>query len=146
MKNAQEKLQAAMAHAMEYRPKVGGFPFLAECLRQAGVTHNIWSLPAVQSVYIMSDGACVVDQGTPLVTGMALVPTFDETAVIAAIRADQAGESTFPEFLQAIWRAGAWGYDVDFAKRTVTYMGARGELYTEAYLSVEVSGLEVSMS
>jgi uncharacterized protein YbcV (DUF1398 family) len=29
------------------RPKVGGFPYLAETLRRAGVTRNLWYLPAV---------------------------------------------------------------------------------------------------
>lgn len=31
-----EKLQMAMDYATANRPKVGGFPFLAECLRKAG--------------------------------------------------------------------------------------------------------------
>jgi len=35
-----EKLQAAQKKAMEGRPKVGGFPYLAETLRRAGVTRN----------------------------------------------------------------------------------------------------------
>lgn len=38
MGNAIENLQAAQKHAMTIRPKVGGFPFLAETLRRAGVT------------------------------------------------------------------------------------------------------------
>ncbi len=126
---------------MANRPKVGGFPFLAECLRKAGVKHNIWSLPAVTSMYLMDDGEYIINQGTPLVTGMTEVSRFDEEAIIKAIRTDQARESTFPEFLKAIWDAGAWGYDVDFLKRKVAYMGARGEMYIEEYPSVEVSDL-----
>lgn len=136
--NSEERLQKAMECAIANRPKVGGFPYLAECLRKAGARHNIWSLPAVQSVYIMSDGTCLIDQGTPLMTGMVEVPQFDQDALIKAIREDQDGSSTFPEFLNAAWSAGAWGYDVDFEKRTVTYMGAKGELYTEFYPFVEI--------
>ena len=127
-----------MEHAMTNRPKVGGFPFLAECLRKAGVKHNIWSLPAATSMYLMNDGEYIINQGTPLVTGMTEVPRFNEEAIIKAIRADQAGESTFPEFLQAIWNAGAWGYDVDFMKRKVAYMGAKGEMYIEEYPEVMI--------
>jgi uncharacterized protein YbcV (DUF1398 family) len=41
MSNAIENLQAAQKHAMTIRPKVGGFPYLAETLRRAGVTRNI---------------------------------------------------------------------------------------------------------
>ena len=77
MNTAQEKLQKAFAFAMENRPKVGGFPFLAECLKQAGVINNTWTLPSTQSIYVMLDGI-VVNQGTPLVTGMEDVPTFNK--------------------------------------------------------------------
>ncbi len=143
MSTSPEKIERAMKYAMEHRPQVGGFPFLAACLQKAGVKHNIWSLPAVMSMYLMDSGEYIINQGTPLMTGMAVVPPFDQDAIIAAIRTDQAGESTFPVFLQAIWNAGGWGYDVDFEKRTVTYMGSKGELYTESYPSVDVEGLAV---
>jgi len=39
-----EKLEAAQRKAIAIRPKVGGFPYLVEALRQAGVTRNVWSL------------------------------------------------------------------------------------------------------
>src|SRR5215467_5503490 len=105
---------------MAIRPKVGGFPYLAETLRRAGVTRNLWSLPACQSIYLTSHGP-VVAQGTPLVNGTTDVPSFDRDALISALRTDQAGQSTFPEFLTASWRAGVVRYDVDFAARTVAY-------------------------
>jgi len=54
------------------------------------------------------------------------------------LRTDQAGESTFPEFLAASWRAGVIRYDVNFAARTVTYYGCNGEEYTEAYPAVDL--------
>jgi len=66
------------------------------------------------------------------------VPSFNREALIAALRTDQAGESTFPEFLAACWRAGVVRYDVDFAARTVAYYGCTGEQYVEAYPVVEV--------
>lgn len=130
-----------MEYAMANRPKVSGFPFLAECLRKAGAKHNIWSLPAATSMYLMDDGEYIIKQGTPLATGMLEVPKFDEEGIIKAIRADQAGGSTFTEFLQAIWNAGAWGYDVDFGRRKVAYMGAKGEMYTESYPEIEVGDM-----
>src|SRR5690606_25855701 len=139
--NPKAKLEKAMEYAMANRPKAGGFPFLAECLRKAGVKHNIWSLPSVTGMYLMDDGQYIINQDTPLVTGMMEVPEFNEEAVIKAIRTDQAGESTFPEFLQAIWNAGVWGYDVDFNRREVAYIGARGEMYIESYPAVEVPEL-----
>jgi len=72
------------------------------------------------------------------VTGMAEVPPFDREALIVALRTDQAGESTFAQFLEASWRAGVVRYEVDFAARIVTYYGATGGEYVEAYISAEV--------
>lgn len=126
---------------MANRPKIGGFPFLAECLRLAGVEHNLWSLPGVQSIYIMKDDV-VVQQGTPLITGISDVPDFNEESLITALRTDQAGESTFPEFLLASWNAGVIRYDVDFSARVVSYYGVRGECYKESYPAVTINGME----
>ena len=132
-----ENLEAAMKRAMAGRPKVGGFPYLAETLRRAGVTRNLWSLPSGQSLYLTKEGP-VVHQGQPLLSGMADVPEFNEEALIRALRTDQKGESTFPEFLAATWRAGVVRYDVDFDARTVAYCGCNGEQYLEAYPAVNV--------
>jgi uncharacterized protein YbcV (DUF1398 family) len=130
-----EKLQTAQKRAMENRPKIGGFPYMAETLRQAGVKRNTWTLPVCQSVYCMEEGV-VVQQGKSMAEGMVKVSVFDETALVRAIRTDQAGESTFPEFLQSAWNAGVLWYDVNFEKRTVVYGGAQGETYTESYPEV----------
>jgi uncharacterized protein YbcV (DUF1398 family) len=137
MSKAIEALQSALQRGMTGRPKVGGFPYLAETLRQAGVTRNLWYLPACQSLYLTAHGP-VVSLGTPLVAGTADVPSFDREALITALRTDQAGQSTFPEFLNASWRAGVVRYDVDFAARTCTYYGATGEEYIESYPAVEL--------
>lgn len=126
-----------MARAFAGRPKVGGFPYLAETLRQAGVTRNLWYLPSCQSLYLTNSGP-VMMSGTPLASGTVDVPPFDKGALIKALRTDQAGNSTFPEFLDASWRAGVVRYDVDFTARTVTYFGANDEQYVEEYPAVEV--------
>jgi uncharacterized protein YbcV (DUF1398 family) len=132
MSTAIDNLQAAMERAFAARPKVGGFPYLAETLRRAGVTRNLWFLPACQSLYLTDRGA-VVTQGAPLVSGTVDVPPFDREALITALRIDQAGGSTFPEFLAAAWQAGIVRYDVDFGRRVVTYYGCSGDEYAEEY-------------
>jgi uncharacterized protein YbcV (DUF1398 family) len=132
-----DNINAAMQRAAAIRPKVGGFPYLAESLRSAGVARNIWSLPACQSLFLTEAGP-VVMQGTPLISGTVEVPAFNRKALILALRIDQAGESTFPEFLAAIWRAGVLRYDVDFAARKVAYQGSDGEEYVEAYPAVDI--------
>jgi len=87
-------------------------------------------------LYLTEDGP-VVTLGTPLISGTAEVPPFDREALIVALRTDQAGESTFPEFLTASWRAGVVRYDVNFTVRTVAYYGCHGEEYIEAYPAVD---------
>ena len=137
MSSAIENLQSAQKRAMDGRPKVGGFPYLAETLRRAGVTRNLWYLPACQSLYLTESGP-VVTLGTPLSSGTVYVPQFNREALIAALRTDQAGKSTFPEFLAASWRAGVVRYDVDLIARKVAYYGCNGEEYLEDYPAVEV--------
>jgi uncharacterized protein YbcV (DUF1398 family) len=132
MSKAISILQDAQQRAMAGRPKVGGFPYLAETLRRAGVTRNTWFLPACESLYLTEAGPVVI-QGTPLVFGAADVPRFDQQALIAALRIDQAGKSTFPEFLLASWHAGVVRYEVDLSARTVTYYGCHEEAYVEQY-------------
>jgi uncharacterized protein YbcV (DUF1398 family) len=137
MSKATETLQAAQQRALAGRPKIGGFPYLAETLRRAGVTRNLWYLPACQSLYITEHGS-VVTLGTPLSSGTVDVPPFNRDALIAALRRDQAGKSPFPEFLAASWSAGVVRYDVDLVARKVAYYGCNGEEYVEDYPAVEV--------
>jgi uncharacterized protein YbcV (DUF1398 family) len=137
MSKAIENLQAAQQRAMAGRPKAGGFPYLAETLRRARVTRNLWFLPACQSLWLTEYGP-VMTQGVPLVSGAVDVPPFNREALITALRTDQAGNSTFPEFLAASWRAGVVRYDVEFAARTVAYYGCNGEEYIEAYPAVDI--------
>ncbi len=139
MTTLKDKLIESIHYAQSIRPKVGGFPVLAEVLRQAGVQTNRWALPSCQSIFLMKEGA-VVQQGTPLVTGAHDIPAFNREALIKALRTDQEGRGTFPEFLQASWEAGVVGYDVDFTARKVVYFGANGESYLEEYPAVEVPG------
>ncbi len=84
MNKASDNLHAALQRAIAGRPKAGGFPYLAETLRQAGVTHNFWYLPSCQSLYLTEDGP-VMTVGAPLVDGMVDVPPFDQDTLITAL-------------------------------------------------------------
>lgn len=137
MSSLVDKLTEAQKFAMSVRPKVRGFPVLAEVLRQAGVVMNRWALPSCQAVYVMKEGS-VVQQGTPIVAGREEVPPFNREALIKALRDDQEGRTVFPAFLTHAWQAGVIGYDVDFSARKVTYYGVNGESYMEEYPAVEV--------
>lgn len=135
MSKATTALKEALQRGTTLRPKVGGFPYLAEALRQAAAMYNYWYLPACTSIFVL-DAGTVVNQGTPLIDGMMELPAFNQEALIAALRKDQAGNSTFPEFLLGAWNAGVTSYIVDFTKRTVSYYGIKGECYVEEYPEV----------
>jgi hypothetical protein len=81
-------------------PKVGGFPFLAETLRRAGVTRNLWFLPACESLYLTEQGP-VVTQGTPLVTGTVDVPPVRPRSTHHRVANRPGWEGHIPEFLAA---------------------------------------------
>lgn len=137
MSKAIDNLQIAQKMAMEMRPKVGGFPYLAEILKQAGVKKNLWILPSLQSIYITDLGP-VVNQGTPLINGIADIASFNRDNVIKALRTNQDGKSTFPEFLLSIWKAGVVQYEVDFLMKKVTYFGSNNENYVEEYPEIKL--------
>lgn len=139
MSQAIDNLTEALNVADTIRPRVGGFPYMAEVLRKAGVSRNVWSLPSCQSLFLTETGHVVI-QGRPLVNGPVDVPAFDKEALVKALRVDQAGESTFPEFLDASWRAGVVRYDVDLNACTVAYQGCNGEEYIEDYPAVTLPG------
>lgn len=137
MNNVTDKLIKAQKQAMAICPAIGGFPVLAEILRQSGVKNNRWILPSCQSIYQIDDTS-VVQQGIPLINGMQEIPQFNRSKLIDAIKADQQGLTTFSEFLQAAWDAGIISYDVDFIARTVSYYGINGESHIEEYPAIEV--------
>jgi uncharacterized protein YbcV (DUF1398 family) len=129
MSSLVQTVMAAQEKAAHIRPKVGGYPYLAEVMRQAGVRRFFFNVPASCGHFVFDDGAVVQ---------LNAVPTFDEEALIRALRRDQAGESTFPEFVEASWTAGVVSYLADFTARTVTYFGELGESYVEEIPAVEV--------
>lgn len=133
MSNAIKNLLEAQQMAMNNRSQTAeGFPYLAAVLRKAGVLKNIWTLPACQSVYLTKDGP-VVMLLKPLVTEPSDIPAFNREKFIEILRLNQAGKTSFPEFLQQSWLAGVISYEVDFEKRKVIYFGCLGECYTESY-------------
>jgi uncharacterized protein YbcV (DUF1398 family) len=124
----------ALARGMRVRPRVGGFPSLAEALRQAGI-HLVHCDVASRATSYHVATSVVIDLQTPLAKGLTEVAAFDRDALVAAIGRDQRGESTYDEFVGAIWQAGVVTYDVDLAERTCTYVGADPTLdaYVERY-------------
>lgn len=132
-------LNAALGEAAARRPTVGGFPYFAETLHRNGVHQFTYWLPAMQCLYRTDLGA-VLTQDAPLHQGIHDVPEFDEAALVSALRADQAGQTTFPEFAEAAWRAGVVHFVVDLDERSCTYVGLDGQTYVERFAAVAVCG------
>ncbi len=118
------------------RPKVAGFPYLAETLRLAGVTRIAVTVPSWTTVLTTAEGS-VLQQGSPMTEGTVEVRPFDRDAFVTALRADQAGEMAFPDWMEATWRAGVVWYEVDLHARTCTYRSPAGDSYVEQYPAVE---------
>ena len=137
MTSLQDKIVNAFKWAMLNRPKVNGFPYLAEALRQAGVTRYVYELPSGQCIYFSTEGA-VAAHTEALISGMVEVPRFNQDAFLKVLRTSQAGESTFPEFLKGTWDSGVVRYEADLLNRRVVYYGAHGESYSENFPAVEV--------
>jgi uncharacterized protein YbcV (DUF1398 family) len=106
--------------------------------KTAAITTIETSIAAGGSVYHLAGGS-VAQSFEPIAKTAVAVPSWDETALIAAIRADQAGRSTFTEFLRAAWNAGVTGFRVDLTERTRTYVGAGTNTYVETYPAVTLT-------
>lgn len=117
------------------RPRVGGFPVLAESLRLGGVVSVAVTVPSLTTVYTTPSGS-VIDQGPPMFVDVAEVPSFDRQRFIDGLRADQAGEISFPEWLRITWESGVVWYEVDLIERRCTYRSAAGESFVEDYPAV----------
>lgn len=80
----------------------------------------------------------MVTRTAPFTDGMADIAPWDEEALIASIRADQAGRTGYPEFVSGCWSAGLLHYEVDLAARPCTRHGALGDSYTGPYPHVSI--------
>ncbi|MFK4974500.1 DUF1398 family protein [Lactococcus garvieae] len=127
-----------MSKSEKVRPKIGGFPYLAECLREEGFIKNTWYLPSGDSFYFSKEDSLVIP-GKSLIEDITVYPSYSEEELIRALRTDQAGKSTFPEFLMNTWKSGVVKYEVNFIDRYVVYYGANGEEYKEIYPAVEIN-------
>lgn len=128
----------ARERAARIRPAVGGFPYMAEALRSAGVDRYLFDVPSATAVYLTATGDVLVP-GHLLRDETTVVPPFDADALVSAIRTDQEGRSTFPEFVEASFRAGVVRYEVDLHARECRYVGTRGESYVEPYPRVDLA-------
>ncbi len=98
---------------------------------------NSFDVASATAVYLMPQSSVFV-AGTPTLDGTHQVPAYDQTSVRAAIDADKAGETTFPEFLRRIWDAAIFRFEVDTQARTCSYFSPAGDMYLEHYPAVQL--------
>ncbi len=138
MNTAKNKIKKAYKWAVANRPKVNGYPYLAEALRQASVTRYVYNFPSCQCIFFTAEGA-VASKGEFLISELTEVSNFNKEAFLKVLRSSQQGDISFAEFLKGTWDAGVIYYEADLITRKVSYFGANGESYVEDYPLVEVN-------
>jgi len=132
-----DSISSAQARAAAIRPEAGGFPYLAEGLRLAGVTRIEVTVPSWTTV-ITTPAGSILQQGEPMVAGDVEVPPFDRHGFVEALQADQTGQITYPMWMEATWASGVVWYAVDLDARTCTYRSPAGDTYVEEYAAVDI--------
>lgn len=107
------------------------FPDVLRNLMQAGVERYRADLQREEKIYYMPNGASHAVRCAPLARGTAT--SFDAAAIIAAIRASQAGQITYKEFCARIADAGCVDYIVSLPGRRAVYFGRTGENHVERF-------------
>jgi uncharacterized protein YbcV (DUF1398 family) len=114
-----EKIQAAYATAKNY-------PDLATKLLAAGVLSYTVDTSSGLIIYRVDGG--LIHLGGHASEPLSIARNFDEALTIKAIRDNQQGKTTYPEFMQGIADAGVRFYEASLKteKPNVTYIGIGG--------------------
>ncbi len=84
-----------------------------------------------EKTYYLPDGDSYVE---PLSFGSrSIAQEFSADAVIAALRASQGKQISYPQFLTRLVEAGCVGYHVFLAGKRAVYLGRHGELHIEHF-------------
>lgn len=123
-----EKIQAAYAAAQNY-------PDLAAKLLAAGVLSYTVDTSSGLIIYRVDGGQ--IHLGDHASEPRAIARNFNEGLTIKAIRENQQGKTTYPEFMQGIADAGVRFYEASLKteKPNVTYIGIGGSYEEEIRMS-----------
>ncbi|MDN3550402.1 DUF1398 family protein [Mucilaginibacter aquaedulcis] len=117
--SVEEKLKTAYATAKSY-------PELAAKLIDSGILSYTVEVAAGLMLYRLADGETIFHDSD--IEPKVIAARFNTEQVIKAIRDNQQGKSTFPEFMDAIATAGVRFYEATLNgdQKRVTYMGSGG--------------------
>ena len=107
------------------------FPQVVGALSDIGVESYFADLARAVDTFYLPTGETHTEK-------MTLPPTkipedFSQSGIVAAIRAVQADEIRYPEFLRRAMAAGIIAYWVFIAGRKVIYFGRKGEVHVEEF-------------
>jgi uncharacterized protein YbcV (DUF1398 family) len=112
------------------------FPTVVGRLIEVGSEGYRCDLYRREKTYYMPDGSSYIEQlhlDPREFNGAHIARAFDEALIVAALRAVQAGEITYVEFLRRIMKAGCVGYQVCIAGKRALYFGRAGQVYVEKF-------------
>jgi uncharacterized protein YbcV (DUF1398 family) len=107
------------------------FPQVVGMLVGAGVESYFADLVRGQETFYAADGETHAEKMALALTRVA--DDFSETGIIAAIRAAQADQIRYPEFVKRATAAGVAAYWAFLAGRRVIYFGRKGEFHIEEF-------------
>ena len=107
------------------------FPEVVERLAAVGCEQYHADFRRQEKTYYLPDGQSEVD--VLPVMASSIPSAFSDHILVAALRAIQAGQITYVEFLRRIMAAGCVGYFVNIAGRRAIYFGRNGEAYLEVF-------------
>jgi uncharacterized protein YbcV (DUF1398 family) len=117
------------------------FPQVVGKLMAAGVESYHCDLYRRERTFYLPDGRSHVEEEGELdpreFNGARVVHEFSETRIKAALKAIQANEISYLDFLRRIMAAGCVGYSACFAGKRVVYYGRLGDAYTEWFPGAE---------
>ncbi|MGH7073907.1 MAG: DUF1398 domain-containing protein [Stellaceae bacterium] len=111
------------------------FPQVVGKLMAVGVESYHCDLYRRERTFYMPDGGSHVEEESELdpaeFNGARVAHDFSENGIKAALKAIQANEISYLEFLRRIMKAGCVGYLACFAGKRVVYLGRQGDAYIE---------------
>lgn len=101
------------------------YPELIQKLMTIGIRSYTVDTATGTILYRMDGGEHVLHHGE---AQRSINPTYSESATIEAIRSNQQGNSTYPQFMDAIAEAGIYFYEATLngEHKRVTYIGKAG--------------------
>jgi uncharacterized protein YbcV (DUF1398 family) len=107
------------------------FPEVIQTLAGVGVESYFADLARRTDTFYLPNGETHVEPMTHPATEIA--EEFSQSGVVAAIRAAQADEIRYPEFVRRAMAAGTTRYWVFLAGRKVIYFGRKGDFHIEEF-------------